>query len=81
MFSHPFPCLYPCSPVGGQLIEINSRLLEEPDILLDAPYEEGFLAILYVKAPQREKALAKGIEGDEAYAAAVNGTSDSASAP
>ena len=59
------------SPVEGQLIELNARLLEDTNALLDAPYEEGFLAILYVKAPRREKAFAKGIEGDEAYAAAA----------
>lgn len=31
------------SPISGEIIEVNEQLLEEPDIINNSPYEEGWI--------------------------------------
>ena len=31
------------SPVGGEVLEINEKLLDEPEIINNSPYEEGWI--------------------------------------
>lgn len=30
------------SPIGGEVIEINEKLMEEPDVVNNSPYEDGW---------------------------------------
>jgi glycine cleavage system H protein len=34
------------SPISGKVVEINQRLEEEPELLNNSPYEEGWIAVL-----------------------------------
>ncbi|CAK9107801.1 unnamed protein product [Durusdinium trenchii] len=40
------------SPIEARLVELNSLLSEEPQLLQQSPEDEGFLAILQPKRPQ-----------------------------
>ncbi len=60
------PHHHPLSPVSGELIEINKRLQERPACMCEAPYGDGFVAILNVKLEERDSAIAAGISS-EAY--------------
>lgn len=55
------------SPVHGSLIEVNEALVQEPQRLLEAPYAEGYVAILSVSSDRRAQALAAGIPDEVAY--------------
>ncbi len=34
------------SPISGKVVEVNQRLEEEPELLNNSPYEEGWIAVL-----------------------------------
>mmetsp|Transcript_48422 Transcript_48422/g.122145 ORF Transcript_48422/g.122145 Transcript_48422/m.122145 type:complete len:231 (-) Transcript_48422:35-727(-) len=52
-----------------RLVELNSRLQEEPRLLQDAPEDEGFLAILQPRRPHDASRSLQGLLSDAAYAA------------
>lgn len=35
-------------PVGGEVVEVNERLLTEPELINESPYEEGWLVAIEV---------------------------------
>ena len=34
------------SPVSGEIIEINEKLLDKPELINEKPYEEGWIAVI-----------------------------------
>lgn len=34
------------APCGGEIVEVNEALFEQPDLINESPYEEGWLMIL-----------------------------------
>ena len=45
------------SPISGKVVEINERLTEEPELLNDSPYEEGWIAMLRPDSTEELKDL------------------------
>ncbi len=45
------------SPVSGTVVEVNDRLLEEPELLNTDPYGEGWIAIIEASNPGELKEL------------------------
>jgi len=39
------------SPMSGRIVEVNERLLDEPELLNTDPYGEGWIAVLEIKDP------------------------------
>lgn len=39
------------SPVSGKIVEVNERLLDEPELLNTDPYGDGWIAVLEIKDP------------------------------
>jgi len=37
------------SPISGKIVEVNERLLDEPELLNTDPYGDGWIAILEIK--------------------------------
>ncbi|MGB9667813.1 MAG: glycine cleavage system protein GcvH [Thermosulfidibacteraceae bacterium] len=35
-----------CSPVSGKIIEINTSLIDEPNLIVEDPYGDGWIAII-----------------------------------
>ncbi|CAE8599541.1 unnamed protein product [Polarella glacialis] len=46
-----------CAAVEAKLVELNDQLSQDPGLLLRAPEDEGFLAILQPRRPQVCKVL------------------------
>lgn len=51
--------IYSC--VSGTLVEINEKLLKEPNLLKDKPWSEGYIAIILPPFPSAEKSVAKAV--------------------
>jgi len=47
--------LYSC--VRGNLLEVNERLITEPNLLLTKPHTEGFIAIIYPEKNEIDTAI------------------------
>ena len=39
------------SPISGKIVEVNERLLDEPELLNTDPYGDGWIAVLEIKDP------------------------------
>jgi len=39
------------SPISGKIVEINERLLDEPELLNIDPYGDGWIAVLEIRDP------------------------------
>ncbi len=39
------------SPVSGRIVEVNERLLDEPELLNNDPYGDGWIAIIEPSSP------------------------------
>ncbi len=39
------------SPVSGKIVEVNSKLLDNPELLNDSPYREGWIARIEMADP------------------------------
>eukprot|EP00127_Corallochytrium_limacisporum_P002602 Clim_evm38s134 gene=Clim_evmTU38s134 len=50
----------------AQLLEVNERLIKEPELLLQYPEEEGYLAVLSLRKGQRPE-NAPGLLNEQAY--------------
>lgn len=45
------------TPLSGKLLEVNNRLLDEPKLLNDSPYEEGWFARIEISRPAEAGSL------------------------
>lgn len=45
------------SPVSGEVVEVNSRLEEEPQLINESPYEKGWFALLKLADPSEVEGL------------------------
>ncbi|MEM4281944.1 MAG: glycine cleavage system protein GcvH [Candidatus Caldarchaeum sp.] len=50
------------SPVSGKIVEVNSKLLDHPEILNESPYTEGWIAKIELSDPSE---LDKLMDADE----------------
>lgn len=50
------------SPVSGKVVEVNSKLLDHPELLNESPYKEGWIAKIELSDPSE---LDKLMEADE----------------
>lgn len=50
------------SPVTGKVVEVNSKLIDSPELLNEDPYEEGWIAVLEMS---EEGGLENLMEADE----------------
>lgn len=50
------------SPVSGKVVEVNSKLLDHPELLNESPYKEGWIAKIELSDPAE---LDKLMEADE----------------
>ncbi len=58
------------TPVSGILVRGNDALIDDPNVVLDAPYEEGWIAEIMATDWETEKnGLATGAEGIAVYKA------------
>lgn len=51
--------IYSC--VTGTLVEVNERLLEDPNLLKDKPYAEGYIGIILPPFPSTGKSVIKDV--------------------
>ncbi|MCD6324718.1 hypothetical protein J7L97_00320, partial [Candidatus Bathyarchaeota archaeon] len=42
------------APVGGRIIKVNCRVIDNPKLINISPYEEGWIAIIDPKDPQSD---------------------------
>ena len=45
------------SPISGKIVEVNERLLDEPELLNTDPYGDGWIAVLEIKDPDEYNKL------------------------
>lgn len=45
------------SPVSGKIVEVNSKLLDHPEILNESPYEDGWIAKIELADPSELEKL------------------------
>ena len=45
------------TPIGGEIVEVNTRLEEEPELINNSPYDDGW--IVKIKSPSAKKDLEK----------------------
>ena len=45
------------APVGGTIIEVNKTLVEKPELINKKPYEEGWIAVIEMTAPEEVEKL------------------------
>ncbi|MEM0448263.1 MAG: glycine cleavage system protein GcvH [Methanomassiliicoccales archaeon] len=45
------------SPVSGEVVEVNSRLEEKPQLINESPYEKGWFALLKLSDPSEVEGL------------------------
>jgi glycine cleavage system H protein len=45
------------SPITGEITDVNSRLLERPELINQSPYEEGWLIKIRIERPEELKDL------------------------
>jgi len=45
------------SPITGEIIEVNSRVVEQPELVNQSPYKEGWLVKVHVERPEELKEL------------------------
>lgn len=50
------------SPVSGKVVEVNSELLDHPELLNESPYKDGWIAKIELSDPSE---LAKLMDADE----------------
>ncbi|MCS6785011.1 MAG: glycine cleavage system protein GcvH, partial [Candidatus Caldarchaeum sp.] len=50
------------SPVSGKVVEVNSKLLDHPELLNESPYKEGWIAKIELSDPAE---LGKLMDADE----------------
>ncbi|MCX8200996.1 MAG: glycine cleavage system protein GcvH [Candidatus Caldarchaeum sp.] len=50
------------SPVSGKVVEVNSNLLDHPELLNESPYREGWIAKIEISDPAE---LSKLMDADE----------------
>ena len=53
------------SPVDGEILEINSQVVEDPTIIMEDPYEEGWLVKIEAEAPSDDEEEDEDDEDDE----------------
>ena len=51
-----------CAGICGQIVEVNARLVAEPNLLSECPGQEGFLCIILVKLPAMPYAFQSQLE-------------------
>ena len=56
------------SPISGQVVEINSALVDSPETLNQDPYGKGWLALI---EPERWQAERASLLGPDAYLVAM----------
>ncbi|CAJ1344935.1 unnamed protein product [Effrenium voratum] len=57
------------APFEAQLVELNSNLTEEPQLLQSSPEDEGFVAILQPRRPQDGARILEKLVDESGYAA------------
>jgi glycine cleavage system H protein len=55
------------TPVSGEVVEINDALLEEPQLVNDQPYAEGWLFKIKLEKPAQVEELMSAAEYTEQY--------------
>jgi len=41
-----------CAPVAGEVVEVNEALDDQPELVNEDPYEQGWIAVLRVSTPE-----------------------------
>ena len=59
------------SPVSGEVVEVNERLTDNPELVNESPYGEGWIAV--IKPLKLEEEL-KNLMDDQAYASYLKET-------
>jgi glycine cleavage system H protein len=45
------------SPVSGEVVEVNSKLDDSPQLINDSPYDQGWFAVIKLSDPQELEGL------------------------
>ena len=45
------------APLGGEVVAVNDRLNDEPGVINEDPYGEGWLVVIEAEAPESDRAL------------------------
>jgi len=45
------------APLSGKIVEVNERLLDEPELINKDPYGDGWIAVLEISNPDETKEL------------------------
>lgn len=40
------------APVGGEIVEVNEELEDQPELINDAPYEGGWMIVIKMSSPE-----------------------------
>ena len=55
------------SHVKGKLIEVNERLVKNPELILEKPFSDGYIAIVLPKIPEGVEELKKRLVTEENF--------------